>query len=71
MTGVYSIVEVVDASNKKPEKTILCILDEEDGKKWIKSQRNSLSAIEDLVHSNGAWVFNNLKETITLLNNNY
>ena len=57
MTGVYSIAEVVDASNKKPEKTILCILNEENGKKWTKSQRNSLSAVEDLVHSNGALMF--------------
>ena len=69
MTGVYSIAEVVDASNKKPEKTILCIL-EDDGKKWTKSQRNSLSAVEDLVQSNGALVLNNLEDIPTILNNN-
>lgn len=68
MTGVYSIAEVVDASNKKPEKTILCILDEENGKKWTKSQRNSLFAVEDLVHSNGAFVFKSLEETKYFLN---
>lgn len=27
MKGVYSIAEVVDDSNKRPEKTILCIVD--------------------------------------------
>lgn len=27
MTGVYSIAEVIDDSNKKPEKTIFCFLD--------------------------------------------
>ena len=68
MTGVYSIAEVVDASNKKPEKTILCILDEENGKKWTESQRKSLSAVEKLVHSNGAFVFKSLKEIISFLN---
>lgn len=26
MTGVYSIAEVVDDSNKRPDKTILCVL---------------------------------------------
>ena len=29
MTGVYSIAEVVDDSNKKPEKTLFCILDKD------------------------------------------
>lgn len=68
MIGVYAIAEVVDASNKNPKKTILCILDD-DGKKWTKSQRDSLSAVEDLVQSNGAFVFNNLEDTISFLNN--
>ena len=27
MTGVYSIAEVVDDSNKRPEKTIFCLLE--------------------------------------------
>lgn len=29
MQGVYSIAEVVDDSNKKPDKTIFCVLSEE------------------------------------------
>lgn len=29
MQGVYSIAEVVDDSNKRPDKTILCVLSEE------------------------------------------
>ena len=45
MTGVYSIAEVVDDSNKRPEKTIFCILNHDlsdykmkvvDGKKVRK-----------------------------------
>ena len=28
MTGVYSIAEVVDDSNKRPEKTVFCFLDD-------------------------------------------
>lgn len=68
MTGVYSIAEVVDASNKTPEKTILCILDNDDGMKWTKSQKSSLNAVEKLVHSNGAFVFKSLEETTYFLN---
>jgi len=45
MSGAYSIAEVVDASNKTPEKTILCILDNDDGKKWTRSQKSSLNAV--------------------------
>lgn len=33
MSGVYSIAEVVDDSNKRPEKTILCILNNDYNEK--------------------------------------
>ena len=48
MYGFYSIAEVVDDSNKKPEKTILCILDEDDGNFWTGNQ---LSSLNELKHS--------------------
>ena len=38
MTGVYSIAEVVDDSNKRPEKTILCVLDEDDENIFSETQ---------------------------------
>ena len=68
MTGVYSIAEVVDASNKTPKKTILCVMESDDGKEWTNSQRLSLNAVENLVHSNGAFVFKSLNETVSFLN---
>lgn len=68
MTGVYSIAEVVDASNKTPEKTILFIMESDDGKEWTNSQKSSLNAVENLVHSNGAFVFKSLEETASFLN---
>ena len=68
MTGVYSIAEVVDASNKTPKKTILCVMESDDGKEWTNSQRSSLNAVEKLVHSNGAFVFKSLEETTSFLN---
>ena len=69
MTGVFSIAEVVDDSNKKPEKTILCVLEEDDGKEWTEFQRKSLSAVEDLVQSNGATIASSLEEVQKILNN--
>lgn len=68
MTGVYSIAEVVDASNKTPNKTILCVMESDDGKEWTNSQRSSLNAVENLVHLNGAFVFKSLEETVSFLN---
>lgn len=64
MTGVYSIAEVVDDSNKRPGKTILCIL--EDG--FNPSQIKSLKAVSKMVSNNGAKVFTSLKEVEDYLN---
>ena len=71
MDGVYSVAEAVDSSNKSPEKTLLCILEEDNGVKWTKSQYDSLKAFEKLVESNGARVFNCLGEVLDFLNEKY
>lgn len=68
MKGVFSIAEVVDASNKSPERTIFCILDEDDGHVWSKIQLKSLNAVEKLVRANGAMVFDSLGEITDFLN---
>jgi len=65
MKGVYSIAEVVDDSNKRPEKTIFCYL--EDG--FEESQIKSLKATAELVRNNGANVFNSLSDVVNYLNN--
>ncbi len=70
MEGAYSIAEVVDASNKKPEKTILCILDTDGEREWTKHQKDSLRAIEDLVRANGGHISSSIEETIDILNSN-
>lgn len=68
MKGVFSIAEVVDASNKSPEKTIFCILDEDDGHVWSEIQLKSLNAVEKLVRTNSARVFDSLGEITDFLN---
>ncbi len=52
MTGFYSIAEVVDDSNKRPEKTLFCIIDEDEGEKFTKHQFKSLNAIFNMVTNN-------------------
>lgn len=59
MTGFYSIAEVVDDSNKKPESTILCILNDWE---FNEGQRRSIDAVGDIVERNGSIVVNSLKE---------
>jgi hypothetical protein len=64
MQGVYSIAEVVDDSNKRPDKTIFCLL--RDG--FNAGQWKSLVAVSDMVLRNGGRVFYNLEELALFLN---
>lgn len=68
ITGLYSIAEVTDDSNKKPEKTILCILEEDDGICFNEGQKKSLDIIGKMVFNNGGTVFYNLENTAEYLN---
>lgn len=74
MEGVYSIAEVVDDSNKRPEQTILCVLEKDyddkvdENKTWTKAQRKSLTAVEKMVEKNGALVLEDLEEIADVLN---
>lgn len=73
MSGVYSIAEVVDDSNKRPDKTLFCVLDkdeDEDGKilQWTKDQKKSLEAVKKMVTENCAIVLENLDEVAYFLN---
>lgn len=64
MIGAYSIAEVVDDSNKRPNKTIFCYLDEGFSVEQIKS----LSQVRKMIESNGAKTFSSIKEIANYLN---
>lgn len=64
MTGVYSIAEAVDDSNKRPEKTLLCVLE----KGFTEGQIRSLDAVAKMVAVNGGKVFNYLPSVAHWLN---
>lgn len=66
MKGVYSIAAVVDDSNKRPEKTIFCLLP----KGFDLAQLKSLEAVGSLVSDNGGmflFLFS-LEHTAAVLN---
>jgi len=64
MLGVYSIAEVVDDSNKRPQNTIFCWL----GKGFSEQQIKSLEQVGKMVQENGASYFTNLKDLAEHLN---
>ena len=68
MTGVYSIAELVDDSNKQPDKTLFCYLKKDEEKEFDESQIKSLDMVVEMVEKNGGKVFKNLKEIAEFLN---
>ena len=60
MTGVYSIAEVVDDSNKRPEKTVYVILAKDGDHEFTSGQWTSLMSVSNMVSKNGANYFNSL-----------
>ena len=74
MTGVYSIAEAVDDSNKRPKKTVFCFLDTDtvaDGMGLLyftEGQKRSLIAVGKMIWNNGAATFDNLKHVADYLN---
>lgn len=69
MTGVYSIAEVVDDSNKQPSKTIFCYLPVDDGEYFSKGQKRSLDAVGKMVLQNGGKFLEDINEIAKYLNN--
>ena len=80
MTGVYSIAEVIDDSNKRPNRTVFCFLDEDyvnainkEGvlrKTFDYAQQKSLNQVGKMVERNGGKYFKTLAEVAEYLNNN-
>lgn len=80
MTGVYSIAEVVDDSNKRPEKTIFCLLtvdfkqytyDNDDLIFHSNSQLKSLDRVGLMVEKNGGKYFTSLEDVAYYLNRRF
>ena len=68
MTGVYSIAEVVDASNKVPYKTIFCYLTDDGYLTFDNGQIKSLNKVAEMVERNGGKWFQSLESLAEYLN---
>ena len=69
MTGVYSIAEVIDDSNKRPDKTILVMLRDDGDQTFSDTQWKSLGQVGGMVIRNGGKVSDSLKATADYMNN--
>jgi len=70
MKGVFSIAEVIDCSNKRPESTLFCVLEKDGDKEFEDFQIKSLNQVKEMVKDNGGNVFKNLDEISEFLNGN-
>lgn len=70
MIGVYSIAEAVDDSNKQPEKTLFCVLKNDDNAKFSENQIRSLDQVIKMIKNNGGKCFSSLSDIADFLNNN-
>ncbi len=68
MAGVYSIFEVADDSNKRPQRTVCCFLKEYGGRKFDDSIWRGFDKMKRDLVRNGATVCNTLQEVADFLN---
>lgn len=68
MTGVYSIAEAVDDSNKRPTKTIFIRLRDDEDTTFDNGQWRSLSMVSQMIKKNGGNVFSDLKSAANFIN---
>jgi hypothetical protein len=68
MTGVYTIAEVVDDSNKHPDKTLFCVLAVDGDSEFSRSQWKSLMAVAKMILTNKAYAFYSLPLVAAFLN---
>lgn len=67
MTGVYSIAEAVDDSNKRPDKTIFCFLHNDNGF-FSGDQIRSLVSVGRMIERNGGKWLHDIPEVADYLN---
>ena len=67
MLGVYSIAEVIDDSNKRPEKTVFAVI-EPEGEKFAIGALKSLYAVGAMVVRNEGIFVKTLEDVAEVLN---
>ncbi len=67
MSGVFSIAELVDDSNKYPNKTICLNIEHDDGSIYEPHQYKSITAVLKMVEKNGVAVFKDMYSTVEFI----
>jgi hypothetical protein len=68
MKGTYSIAEVIDDSNKRPEKTIFSFVNKDGNNEFDKEQIKSLDKVGVMIENNGGLYMKSLNEVLNFLN---
>lgn len=68
MTGVYSIAEVIDDSNKRPKRTIFYVVHTCDTAVFSDGQIKSLYQVGEMIKRNGGKWFQDWYELVDYLN---
>lgn len=68
MEGFFAVAEVVEDSNKRPEKTVLLVLPSDEGRVFSSHQLKSLDKVKAMVAANGATVLPTLQDVAAWLN---
>lgn len=68
MKGVYSIAEVVDDSNKRPEKVVFHVIPNEGDNGFDKEQQKSLDKVGVMVEENGGTYIKSMDDLVKFLN---
>ena len=68
MTGVYSIAEAVDDSNKRAKKMLFCVLKKDGKDVFDDAQEMSLNSVAKMITENGGKCFRSLKSVADYLN---
>ncbi|MGL5752691.1 MAG: hypothetical protein ACRCXT_19290 [Paraclostridium sp.] len=67
MIGCYSIAEAIDDSNKRSDKTIVCILSEDDGYLFNTNIIKSLNSVRSMVENNGGHTTTCLQDIVRII----
>ena len=68
MAGFFSIAEAVDDSNKRPAKTMFCMLEKDGELAFTPEQLYSLQAVVAMIRRNGGRTFDCLEDCAEALN---
>lgn len=68
MSGFYAIAEMVEDSMRRPEKTLCCFLDNDDGAVFTTHQKRSVQAMRAMLERHGTVCYDSLEDLANAIN---